>query len=62
MAEPQPPTPPAVVCSLCGTSACAPAPLTWSSSTGPRGTTWACASCTRTHLRAMEAKLDEEHW
>jgi hypothetical protein len=51
-----------VTCSLCGTTAEAPAPLTWSASSGPRGLTYACESCTRTHLRAMEAKLDEEHW
>ncbi len=51
-----------VTCSLCGTTADAPAPLTWSTSTGSRGMTYACDACTRTHLRAMEAKLDEEHW
>ena len=49
-------------CAVCGTTVEAPPPLTWSTSTGPRGTTWACESCTRTHLRAMEAKLDEEFW
>lgn len=50
------------VCSLCGTQAETAAPLTWSSSHSPRGTTWACTDCTRTHLRSVEAKLDEEHW
>ena len=51
-----------VSCSLCGTPAEGAPPLTWSSSRGPGGTTWACEACTRTNLRAMEAKLDEEHW
>ena len=51
-----------VTCRLCGTQAAAPPPLTWSTSTGPRGTVWTCPPCTRTHLRAMEAKLDDEHW
>jgi hypothetical protein len=50
-----------VVCSSCGQQAAEP-PLTWSTATGPRGTTWLCATCTRRHLRALEAKLDEEHW
>ena len=62
MPEPRAADPPAVVCSLCGTRAAGPLPLTWSSASGPRGTTRACDACTRTHLRAMEAKLDEEHW
>lgn len=51
-----------VSCTACGTAVDAPPPLTWSSATGPRGRTWVCERCTRTHLRAMEAKLDEEHW
>ena len=49
-------------CSLCAAPADATAPLTWSSATGPRGTSWTCERCTREHVRAMEAKLDEEHW
>jgi len=56
--DPQPP----VACTLCDARAEGEAPLTWSSSRGPRGTAWVCADCTRSHLRAMEAKLDEEHW
>ena len=54
--------PASVTCAVCGISAPAPAPLTWSTSHGPRGTTVVCPACTREHLRAMEAKLDEEHW
>ena len=50
-----------VACTLCGALADGSPPLTWSSSHGPRGTTWACEACTRSHLRAIEAKLDEEH-
>ena len=51
-----------VTCTLCGRRAEGTALLTWSSARGPRGTTWTCTDCTRRHLRAMEAKLDEEHW
>ncbi|CAN5275214.1 hypothetical protein BH24ACT10_BH24ACT10_01990 [soil metagenome] len=49
-------------CSACGTTVEGDPPLTWSSANGPRGSTWACESCTREHLRSIEAKLDEEHW
>ena len=49
-------------CSACGTTTDEPAPLTWSTATGPRGTTWFCDRCTRAHVRSIEAKLDEEHW
>ena len=52
----------AVACSVCGATAGDGPPPTWASARGPRGTTWTCERCTRTHLRAMEAKLDEEHW
>ena len=51
-----------VTCTLCGRQGEGPALLTWSSTHGPRGTTLTCETCTRRHLRAMEAKLDEEHW
>jgi len=49
-------------CTACGTTVEGDPPLTWSSSTGPRGTTWVCDRCTREHVRSIEAKLDEEHW
>ncbi len=52
----------AATCSSCGTSVDGDPPLTWSTATGPRGTTWVCDRCTRTHVRSIEAKLDEEHW
>ena len=51
-----------VACSACGTTAPDPPPLTWSTSSGPRGTSWVCDRCTRAHVRSIEAKLDEEHW
>ena len=51
-----------VACCLCGTTVPAPAPLTWSRASGPRGTTHLCERCTRDNLRALEAKLDQEHW
>ena len=54
--------PAAVTCSQCGRRGDGAALLTWSSAVGPRGTTWTCEPCTRRHLRAMEAKLDEEFW
>ncbi len=50
------------VCSVCGRTVPEPAPLTWSLSTGPRGTTRVCDTCTREHVRAIEGKLDEEWW
>jgi hypothetical protein len=49
-------------CSVCGTTVEGDPPLTWSTSTGPRGTTLACARCTRENVRSIEAKLDEEWW
>ena len=36
--------------------------LTWSTAVeNGRGRTY-CESCSREHLRAMEGKLDSEHW
>jgi hypothetical protein len=51
-----------VTCSQCGCQGRGADLLRWSAATGPRGTTWTCEPCTRRHLRAMEAKLDEELW
>ncbi len=51
-----------VTCGQCGRQSDGPAPITWSSATGARGTSWTCETCTRRHLRAMEAQLDEEFW
>ncbi len=51
-----------VVCSACGATAAGPAPLTWSSATGPRGLRLVCDRCTRENLRSIEGKLDEAWW
>ncbi len=54
------PTP--VACSQCGITADTP-PLTWLlDRDGRRGAVWVCDRCARTHLRAIEAKLDQEWW
>lgn len=37
-------------------------PLGWSTSTTTRGVEPLCASCTREHVRDIEAKLDEAWW
>ena len=52
----------AVACTRCGRQGEGAELLTWSSATGRGGTTWTCDVCTRRYVRAVEAKLDEEHW
>jgi hypothetical protein len=52
---------PAVTCTGCGTSA-ETAPVSWTSQTGARGTTWLCERCTRENLRSIEGRLDEAWW
>ena len=37
-------------------------PLTWTSAVERGRTTWFCDTCSREHLRSMEAKLDSEWW
>ena len=52
-------------CARCGTSASGPAggmPAGWSLATDPRGLLFHCEGCTRTNVRAIEGKLDEEWW
>ncbi len=55
-----------VTCAVCGTpGGGAPdegPPVTWSSQTGERGTTWLCERCTRENLRSIEGRLDEAWW
>ena len=52
-----------VTCSFCGTSVEADtAPLTWTSSVERGRQQLFCDDCSRTHLRAMESKLDSEWW
>jgi hypothetical protein len=58
-----------MVCSFCGAApdpAGADPALTWcvdkvETSDGYR-TRWVCPDCTRTHVRAIEAKLDQDWW
>jgi transposase-like protein len=52
-----------VTCSFCGsTVASDSAPITWVSSVEHGEQRWFCDDCSRTHLRAMESKLDSEWW
>jgi len=51
----------AVSCSWCGRIADEP-PMTWTRQSTARGTEWMCEDCTRTNLRAVEAKLPDEWW
>jgi len=51
-----------VTCDLCGRRSDTGAALTWTVATEHGRRTWFCDDCSRTHLRAMEAKLDSEHW
>jgi hypothetical protein len=37
-------------------------PAGWSLATDPRGLVFHCEACTRTNVRAIEGKLDEEWW
>lgn len=49
-------------CSLCGITVSS-APVTWIFEADPRrGALWVCDGCARTHLRAIEAKLDQAWW
>lgn len=52
---------PVASCAGCGAAGEGP-PVTWSSQTGPRGTTWLCERCTRENLRSIEGRLDEAWW
>lgn len=55
-------------CAVCGRAAEIDGshPLDWSAEivqTGPvKQTRWVCPDCTRTNVRAIEAKLDQEWW
>ncbi len=54
-----------VTCAMCGKQAAADsdeAPLTWMSSVENGRPRWFCDTCSRTHLRAIEGKLDSEWW
>ncbi|MDP3968035.1 MAG: hypothetical protein Q8Q02_07110 [Nocardioides sp.] len=49
-------------CDFCGTTVAGEAPLTWATAVEDGRTKRFCDRCSREHLRAMEAKLDSEHW
>ncbi|WP_168929512.1 hypothetical protein [Nocardioides sp. GY 10113] len=52
-----------VTCDFCGTTAPGEAaPLTWTFAVEQGRRRWFCESCSRSHLRSMEAKLDSEWW
>jgi len=52
-----------VTCSFCGTVVEADdPPITWTSAVENNKQRWFCDDCSRTHLRAMESKLDSEWW
>ena len=52
-----------VTCSMCSkeTETGTP-PLTWMSSVENGRPRWFCDTCSRTHLRAIEGKLDSDWW
>jgi hypothetical protein len=51
-----------VTCDFCGTQTDAAAALSWTVAVENGRRRRFCDSCSRTHLRAMEGKLDSEHW
>jgi len=52
-----------VTCDRCGTTVDVDEPpLTWSLSTEHGQTKRYCERCTRENVRAIEGKLDQEHW
>jgi len=51
-----------VVCDLCGRQADTRAALSWTVATERGDRLRFCDECSRTHLRAMEGKLDSDHW
>ncbi|MGN6783342.1 MAG: hypothetical protein ACTHJH_17785 [Marmoricola sp.] len=52
-----------VTCAFCGADEPGEAaPLTWTSAVEQGRLRLFCDRCSREHLRAMEGKLDSEHW
>ena len=52
-----------VTCSFCGATVESDTPpLTWTAAVERGQRQWFCDDCSRTHLRAMEGKLDSEWW
>ena len=53
-----------IVCATCGATPqdAALARLTWTRGTENGRDVWTCDSCSRTHLRSIEGKLDSSWW
>jgi hypothetical protein len=51
-----------VTCAFCGTQAPESETLTWTTAVENGRRRAYCDTCSRTHLRAMESKLDSEWW
>lgn len=51
-----------VTCDFCGAVAPTPATLTWTTSMENGRLRRFCDTCSRTHLRSMEGKLDSSWW
>ena len=51
-----------VTCDFCGRQAEEAAALTWTTSVENARRRTYCDDCSRTHLRAIEGKLDQEWW
>ncbi|MDP9824106.1 ribosome-binding protein aMBF1 (putative translation factor) [Nocardioides massiliensis] len=49
-------------CDFCGTTVPGDPPLTWTAAVEGDRLRRFCDSCSREHLRAMEAKLDSDFW
>ncbi|MET9802358.1 hypothetical protein [Streptomyces sp. NPDC006368] len=58
---PAQPDPHTLVCSRCGRSADSP-PVTWMCSVENGTRHYFCDDCARTHLRAIESRLDSAWW
>lgn len=55
--------PETVVCGTCGAMEVqALAATTWARGTERGRPVWTCLSCSRTHLRSIEGKLDSDWW
>ncbi len=59
--EPPPPRPNTVTCTRCGRTA-EGVPLTWTCSVENGTRLYFCETCARTHLRAIESRLDSSWW
>lgn len=51
-----------ITCDFCGTQASDEQTLTWTTAVENGRRRTFCDTCSRTHLRAMESKLDSEWW